>query len=67
MNMAGPKAMAGMDKDYMAECDLKTMIEAEKIKKDKTRHAAAMKKHKELMAAMESMGMHGKGKDMKKA
>ena len=48
-------AMAKEDKEYMAESDLRTMIEAEKIKKDKTRYAAAMKVHKEQLAAMEEV------------
>ena len=53
-----------MDKDYMADSDLRTMIEAEKIKKDKPRYAAAMKKHKEMMVAME--GIHKGGEDKMK-
>ena len=48
-------AMAAMDKEYMADSDLRTMIEAEKIRKDKTRYGAAMKKHKEMMAAMKTI------------
>ena len=48
--------MSGEDKEYMAESDLRTMIEAEKIKRDKPRMAAAMKKHKDMMEAMKSVG-----------
>lgn len=48
--------MPGMDKDWMAESDLRTLIDAEKIKKDKGRYGAAMKKHKEMMDAMK--GIH---------
>lgn len=49
------KDMPGTDKDYQAECDLRTMVDAEKIKKDKGRMAAAMKKHKEMMAALSAV------------
>ena len=56
---------ASVDKDYMAESDLRTMIEAEKIKKDKARYAGAMKKHKEMMAAMEGIHKGGMDKGMK--
>lgn len=48
--------MDKMDKDYEAENDLKALIEAEKIKKDKKRYAAAMKKHTEQMAALKAVG-----------
>lgn len=44
--------VAKMDKDYQAECDLRTLIEAEKIRKDKTRHSAAMKKRDAEMMAL---------------
>lgn len=43
------------DKSYMADNDLHTLIEAEKIKKDKGRFSGAMKKRKEKMAAMENL------------
>jgi hypothetical protein len=45
-------AMPKMDKGYQAECDLGTLIEAEKIKRDKPRFKAALAKRKERMAAM---------------
>lgn len=51
MKSASPQ----MDKDWQAECDLRTLIDAEKIKKDKARHAAALKKHAEMMAAMQEI------------
>ncbi len=41
--------------DWNAEADLRHLIEAEKIKKDKKRHRAAMKKHKEQMDALQSI------------
>lgn len=44
-----------VDKEYQAECDLRTLIDAEKIKKDKPRLSAAMKKHEEMMTAMQSV------------
>ena len=52
---AQPASTAAMDKEqkkYMAESDLRTMIEAEKIKKDKGRFGAAMKCHAEQMKAL---------------
>ena len=42
--------MAKQERDWQAEADVRTLIEAEKIKKDKTRLATAMKKHKEMVA-----------------
>ena len=57
-------AMAKDEKEYMADSDLRTLIEAEKIKKDKPRYAAAMKKHKEMMAAMEGIHKGDMHKDM---
>ena len=43
------------DKDYRAEDDLRTLISAEKIKRDKPRMKAAMGKHKEMLAAMKNV------------
>lgn len=43
------------EKKFRAESDLATLIEAEKIRKDKTRFAAAMKCRDEKMAAMENL------------
>ena len=54
--MAGKAmTMPKMDKDYQADCDLRTLIEAKKIMADKARYAAAMKKRKEAMASMASL------------
>ena len=50
--MAKHGAMPMIDKKYQAECDLRTLIDAEKIKKDKARYAAAMKVHGEQMQAL---------------
>jgi hypothetical protein len=47
--------MAKMEKQWQAEHDLRTLIDAEKIKRDKGRYAAAMKAHKEQKAALESI------------
>lgn len=44
--------MAKQEKQWAAEHDLKTLIEAEIIKNDKARYAAAMKVHKEQAAAL---------------
>lgn len=41
--------------EYQAECDLRTLIEAEKIKADKKRIAAAMKKKAEMQKALTSI------------
>lgn len=56
MAKGGAMAMSGMDKDYQADSDLRCMIEAEKIKQDKTRFRAAMKKQKEMLAALQDIG-----------
>jgi hypothetical protein len=44
-----------MDKDYQAECDLRTLVEAKKIMADKPRLTAAMKKRKAAMAEMAAL------------
>lgn len=44
--------MVKQEKQWKAESDLRTLIDAEKIKKDKDRYAAAMKLHKEQTAAL---------------
>lgn len=51
---------------HMAESDLRTMIEAEKIRKDPKRMKAMMKKHAEMMSHMKSMGGKGMDKEMSK-
>jgi hypothetical protein len=47
--------MTKENREYQAQSDLGTLIEAEKIKKDKTRFAAAMKCRSEKMAAMAAL------------
>jgi len=55
-----PKPM-GMDNDFQAECDLRCLIDAEKIRKDKGRLARAMKKHREMEEALHNVsGRKGK-------
>lgn len=54
--MAKTAAAPMMDKEWMAENDLRTLIDAEKIKKDKNRYAAAMKCHAEQMKALAAIG-----------
>jgi hypothetical protein len=44
--------MAKQEKKWQAESDLRTLIEAEKIKKDKPRFAAALKAHGEAVKQM---------------
>ena len=41
--------------DFQAENDMRTLIDAEKIKKDKGRMSAALKKSKEQRAALDSV------------
>lgn len=52
--MAKDTAVAGMpnEQDWMAENDMRTLVEAEKIRKDKKRLSAALKKRDEMVAAM---------------
>lgn len=45
-------AMDKPDAKYEAENDLRTLIEAEKVKRDKKRYSAAMKMAKEQKAAL---------------
>lgn len=52
-------AMAAQEKQWQAEGDLRTLIEAEKIKRDKTRYNAAMKKKVEMSKDLANVG----GKD----
>ena len=47
--------MDKVDKEYQAECDLRTLVEAEKIRKDKPRLTSAMKKRKEQIAALQKV------------
>lgn len=50
--MLSKAAMAKEEKQWKADSDLRTLIDAEKIKKDKARYSAAMKMHKDMMAAL---------------
>ena len=43
------------DADFQAENDMRTLIDAEKVKKDKGRMSAALKKGKEQRAALDSV------------
>ena len=52
----GMMAMSSMDKDFQADSDLRCLIEAEKIKQDKPRFRAAMKKQKEMLSALQDIG-----------
>jgi hypothetical protein len=47
--------VVAQEKEWKADSDLRTLIEAEKIKKDKARLAAAMKMRKEKMADMQNL------------
>lgn len=42
-------------KDWQAESDLRCLIDAEKIKRDKGRYAAAMKKKNEMKASLDAI------------
>ena len=48
-------AVAGPDKDWQAESDLRTLMEAQKIMADKGRLAAAMAKHGEMKDNLDSV------------
>ncbi len=45
-------SMASMDMSWQAESDLRTLVEAAKIRKDPKRMAAVRKKEAEMRAAM---------------
>ena len=45
-------AMPKGEEDFQAESDLRALIEAEKIKKDKKRMSAALKKRDEMKEAL---------------
>jgi hypothetical protein len=57
--MAGTYPKASDEKKWQAESDLGTLIEAEKIRKDKARHAAAMACRDEKMKAMQALNKDG--------
>ena len=53
MEHGAPTMMDKKEEERMhAESDLRTLIEAEKVKRDKGRHAAAMKMAQEQKAAL---------------
>ena len=52
---AAPSQDVGPNEDLQAHQDLHHLVEAEKIKKDRKRHAAAMKKHAEMTAALQNI------------
>ena len=49
------RAMTAEDKEYRAERDLNTLIDAEKIKKDPVRLKAVMARKKTLVMALDGM------------
>lgn len=51
MNKAMPMVGQAEERDWKAESDLRTMIEAEKVRRDPERMKAAMEKRKELIEA----------------
>lgn len=50
-----PMVAADSEKDWRAEDDLRTLINAEKIKADAVRMKAAMKKRGEMAAALKGI------------
>lgn len=46
---------AKSDDDWQAECDLRALIDAEKIKADDKRMKRAMAKHAEMMTALKAV------------
>ncbi|HKJ74537.1 MAG TPA: hypothetical protein VKA19_10510 [Alphaproteobacteria bacterium] len=53
--MAKIEAMDAEDKKWRAESDLRTLIEAEKIKSDNARFNAALSKKAELQKSLDGM------------
>ncbi len=53
--MATKADMKKQEKEWRAEADLNTLIEAEKIRKDPERKKAAMEKRKAMMANLEKL------------
>ena len=45
----------GMDRDYQAESDMRTLAQAEEIRKDPKRLKAALAKAKEKIAELQSL------------
>ena len=62
--MSGANLMATSDKQWQAECDARTLLEAAQVKADKTRHRAAVKQLKamrdEAAKAVEAQGSKGR-------
>lgn len=56
MSMTGKDSMSAEEKNWRAEGDLRTLIEAEKIKRDDARLKAAMKKKREMVKNLDGMG-----------
>jgi hypothetical protein len=54
----GPSAAE--EKKWRAEVDLRTLIDAEKIKKDKPRYAAALKAKKAMADELAAVGKESK-------
>jgi hypothetical protein len=46
---------AAREKEWQAECDLHTLIDAQKIMQDKARFAAAMAKQQEMKASLDAV------------
>jgi len=60
--MIGPKS----DKDWQASCDMRTLREAEEIKKSAARHAAARKAAAQEMKSLEKVVAPAKKPTMKR-
>lgn len=62
--MSGAIAMQSSDKQWQAECDARTLLEAAQIKADKNRHRAAVKQLKamrdEAAKVVEAQGSKGR-------
>lgn len=57
--MGMPPYDEGDEEDYQAACDVKTLLEAERIKADKDRMKAAVKKAKEQRKMLEKVNSDG--------
>lgn len=55
MKAKAAKAEASEERDWMAEEDLRTLVNAEKIRADETRFKAAMKKCGEMKKALSAI------------
>jgi hypothetical protein len=52
---SSPDVAVGMDKDWQAEDDLRTLVRAGEIKDDKKRYNAAMKMAREKVSEMQEI------------